>query len=150
GWFLHAYTGDEWLLSLKFRVPKKTFVEMELADSLGLKDVNDLDHIPVYNRQPRVRIRPSTNGPFEDVSISIVEPSEIESRAFVQFFDKARKSFAERANPKKLNMDDLTPWKKLGKKWHLMRKGFLQGKIEWEADVLEELIALMDKVLPNA
>ena len=31
GWFLHALTGDEWFLTLKFRVPKKTFVEAELS-----------------------------------------------------------------------------------------------------------------------
>ena len=25
GWFLHAVTGEEWLLQLKFRVAKKSF-----------------------------------------------------------------------------------------------------------------------------
>ncbi len=150
GWFLHALTGDEWLLTLKFRVPKKTFVESELSDGLGLKDVNDLDDIPVYNRQPRVRIRPSTNGPFEDVTISIVEMAEIETTAFTRFLSTATKSFLNRANPESLNLEDLTPWKKLGRKWHFMRKGFLQGTIEWEQEVLEELVDLLGKLLPDA
>ena len=150
GWFLHAHTGDEWLLTLKFRVPKKTFVEETLSAELALKDVNDLDNIPVYNRQPRVRIRPSTNGPFEDVTVSILDLAEIETPAFDRFFTKARKSFLERANPEALNLDDLTPWKKLGRKWHLMRKGFLQGNIQWPQEVLEDLVALLDELLPAA
>ncbi len=150
GWFLHAYTGDEWLLSLKFRVPKKTFVEEALSSELGLKDVNDLDDIPVYNRQPRVRIRPSTNGPFEEVTISLIDMTEIESAAFERFFAAAQKSFISRATPEALNLDDLTPWKKLGRKWHTMRKGFLQGIIEWEPAVLEQLVTLMEDLLPMA
>ena len=150
GWFLHAYTGDEWLLSLKFRVGKKAFDEVTLSQELGLKDVNDLDDIPVYNRQPRVRIRPAANGPFEDVTIVLLKPSDMETPAFEKFFAKARKSFLERSNPETLDLEDLTPWKKLGRKWHLMRKGFLQGKIEWDVAVLEELASLLDELLPDA
>ena len=150
GWFLHAYTGDEWLLSLKFRVPKRTFTLETLESELALKDVNDMDEIPVYNRQPRIRIRPSANGPFEDVTISIVSPAETETPEFERFLRTAIDSFLQRANPETLNLDDLTPWKKLGRKWHMMRKGFLQGTIEWEPVVLEELVALIDPLLPEA
>ena len=150
GWFLHAYTGDEWLLTLKFRVPKRTFTQETLMSELGLKDVNDIDELPVYNRQPRVRVRPSTNGPFEDVTISIVEPDETVNPAFERFFTRAVESFVQRANPETLNLDDLTPWKKLGRKWHLMRKGFLQGPIQWEPVVLEELVAVIEEFLPGA
>ena len=150
GWFLHAHTGDEWLLSLKFRVGKKAFDELTLSQELGLKDVNDLDEIPVYNRQPRVRIRPAANGPFEDVTVVLLKPSDMEAPAFETFFAKARQSFLDATNPQALDLEDLTPWKKLGRKWHLMRKGFLQGKIEWDAAVLEELAALLDEILPDA
>ena len=150
GWFLHAYTGDEWMLSLKFRVGKKTFDEETLSIALGLKDVNDLDEIPVYNRQPRVRVRPAANGPFEDVTVVLIEPSEMETPAFESFFEKARQSFLGRSNPQVLDLADLTPWKKLGRKWHLMRKGFLSGKIEWDAEVLETAIALLEELLPAA
>ena len=150
GWFLHAHTGDEWLLSLKFRVGRKTFSEETLSQELGLKDVNDLDEIPVYNRQPRVRIRPATNGPFEDVTVVLLKPSDMETPAFETFFATAKKSFLDATNPKALDLEDLTPWKKLGRKWHLMRKGFLQGQIEWDATVLEELASLLDELLPDA
>ncbi|MDB5346609.1 MAG: excinuclease subunit [Schlesneria sp.] len=150
GWFLHAYTGDEWLLSLKFRVGKKTFDEATLLSELALQDVNDLDDIPVYNRQPRVQIRPAANGPFEDVTVSLVDPADLESKAFVKFFAKARESFLERTNANALDIEDLTPWKKLGRKWHLMRKGFLSGSIEWDVEVLEEVVALLETLLPDA
>jgi len=150
GWFLHAYTGDEWMLSLKFRVGKNAFDEQSLLRDLSLKDVNDLDDIPVYNRQPRVRIRPAANGPFEDVTIVLLKPSDMETPAFRKFLATAQKSFLERTNPKALDVEDLTPWKKLGRKWHLMRKGFLAGSIEWEPVVLEEMIALIERLLPQA
>lgn len=150
GWFLHAYTGDEWLLTLKFRVPKRTFIQDSLASELSLTDVNEIDEIPVYNRQPRVRVRPSNNGSFEDVTISIVEPSDTESAAFIRFLDKATAAFLERAKPEALDLEELTPWKKLGRKWHFMRKGFLQGTIEWEASVLEQLVGLIEELLPVA
>jgi len=150
GWFLHAYTGDEWLLTLKFRVPKRTFNEAILSSDLRLRDVNDLDDIPVYNRQPRVRVRPSTNGPFEDVTITVVEMADIETEEFQSFFRSAQEAFVRRAHPEALNLDDLTPWKKLGRKWHLMKKGFMQGDIIWEPAVLEELAEQLDKLLPHA
>ena len=150
GWFLHALTGDEWLLSLKFRVGKKAFDEATLSQELGLADVNDLDEIPIYNRQPRVRIRPATNGPFEDVTIVLLKPTDMETPAFEAFFTKARQSFLDRTNPEQLDLEDLTPWKKLGRKWHLMRKGFLAGKIEWDVAVLEELVSLLEELLPDA
>ena len=149
GSFLHAYTGDEWLLMLKFRVPKRTFAQETLIKELNLKDVNDMDEIPVYNRQPRVRIRPSTNGPFEDISICLLNQRETETEEFQRFVQKSIDSFVERANPQVLNLDDLTPWKKLGRKWHLMRKGFLQGTIEWEPTVLESLAKLLEELLPG-
>lgn len=150
GWFLHAYTGDEWLLSLKFRVGKNSFNETALAQSLGLKDVNDLDDIPVYNRQPRVRIRPAAKGPFEDVTIVLLNPADMETEEFSEFFAAAQKSFLERSSPQALDLDDLTPWKKLGRKWHLMRKGFLAGEIEWSNDVLESVFGLIGELLPDA
>ena len=150
GWFLHAYTGDEWLLSLKFRVGRNTFDELELSRQLNLTDVNDLDDIPVYNRQPRVRIRPAANGPFEDVTVVLLKPSDMETPGFEKFFAAAQKSFLERTSPQSLDLEDLTPWKKLGRKWHLMRKGFLAGTIEWDVAVLEETCRLLDELLPEA
>ncbi|MCA9097974.1 MAG: hypothetical protein KDA36_06300, partial [Planctomycetaceae bacterium] len=42
-------------------------------------------------------------------------------------------------------LDDLTPWKVLGKKWHLSRKGFPSNKrVKWEPELLERLASLLD------
>ncbi len=37
GWFFHGLTGDEWTLTLKFRVKKNTFKRDELVSALDLK-----------------------------------------------------------------------------------------------------------------
>ena len=43
------------------------------------------------------------------------------------------------------------PWTVLGRKWHLLRKGFPPGKrISWEAEVLEELLEMLSAAAPKA
>ncbi len=42
------------------------------------------------------------------------------------------------------------PWKVLGRKWHLSRKGFPPGKrVHWETEVLEELCELLAETAPE-
>ena len=42
------------------------------------------------------------------------------------------------------------PWKVLGQKWHLARKGFSPGKkIVWDTELLEELLELVAEATPN-
>ena len=57
GWFLHARTGGEWLLSLCFRVKKGEFTTEDLDSKLGLIPLDDMEEIPVYGREPRVKAR---------------------------------------------------------------------------------------------
>jgi excinuclease ABC subunit A len=149
GWFLHARTADEWLLTLHFRVARNTFNEQELAGQLGLKEIDDLDEIPVYGRAPRVRVK-NAKPPWQDVIVSICKPEEIETRAFQAFLHEAKQSYLERSAPERLDLDELMPWKKLGRKWHLVRKGFLKGRIVWDAGVIERLAALLDDLWPGA
>jgi excinuclease ABC subunit A len=41
------------------------------------------------------------------------------------------------------------PWKVLGRKWHMLRKGFPSGKrVAWEPDVIEKLFNVLDDALP--
>jgi excinuclease ABC subunit A len=48
-----------------------------------------------------------------------------------------------------LRLDDQTPWAKLGKRWHLLAKGFGPGKRpKWEMTVLETLFELLEKIEP--
>jgi excinuclease ABC subunit A len=149
-WFLHALTGDEWLLTLKFRVPRKTFDEEELRRQLALKSLDDLDELPVYGRSERVRIN-NKKGPWQQVSITVHWLREIDTPAFDRFLDRACDAFQAEIGREKLNPDDLTPWKVLGRKWHLSRKGFPSGKrIGWDAELLEQLFELLERVRPKS
>ena len=139
GWFLHALTGDEWLLTLKFRIRRNTFKQDELRNRLGLKSLDDIDELPVYGRSNRVRVK-NLKGPWQEVTVTVHWLSEIDTPAFHQFLDEARDSFLKKAQQAKLNPKDLTPWKVLGRKWHLCRKGFPSGKrVLWKPEVVETL-----------
>jgi len=139
GWFLHALTGDEWLLRLCFRVPKGTFREEDLQQSLAIRSVNDLDELPIYNRVDRVRVIPQ-KGPFQEVLIDVHWREEIDTPAFSEFLNRATAAYLGRSERQSGSREDLMPWKVLKKKWHLMRKGFPTNKrVAWNVDVLEKL-----------
>jgi excinuclease ABC subunit A len=149
GWFLHALTGDEWFLSLKFRVKKNTFNQADLQSQIALTPVDDLDEIPVYGSGPRVRVK-NLKGPWQEITLNVHWLKEIDTPEFRQFLDEARDGHLQQIQKVKLNPDDLMPWKVLGKKWHLSRKGFLKGKVRWEPEVLEWLFDLLESTAPNA
>ena len=149
-WFLHALTGDEWLLTLKFRVPRNTFHEEALQRDLGLRSLDDLDELPVYGRSDRVRVK-SLKGPWQEVTITVHWLKEIDTPAFRKFLDQASRAYLDRTTTKKLDLKELTPWKVLGRKWHLSRKGFPNDKrVAWEPGVLERLFEVLERALPSA
>ena len=92
GWFLHAQTGDEWLLTLKFRVKKGTFDEDRLLKRLALKSLDDLDEPPVYGRGERVKVK-NLKGPFQEVSITVHWLKEVETPEFAKFLQEAVQGF---------------------------------------------------------
>ncbi|MFN0055957.1 MAG: excinuclease ABC subunit UvrA, partial [Planctomycetales bacterium] len=149
-WFLHALTGDEWLLYLRFRVPRQTFREEDLQAALGLKPLDDLDELPVYGRGERVRVQ-TAKGAWQEVALTVHWEREIDTPAFRKFLDQALRAYLSRAQAKKLDPADLTPWKVLGRKWHVSRKGFPSGKrVAWEPAVVEGLFDLLLATFPNA
>jgi excinuclease ABC subunit A len=149
-WFLHALTGDEWLLTLKMRVTRNTFDADKLAGDLALKSLDDLDELAVYGRGDRVRVK-NLKGPWQEVTVTVHWLREIDTPAFRTFLSRAAKSYLARTQAVPLNVDDLTPWKVLGKKWHLSRKGFPSGKrVRWDAEVLERLADALVKAVPEA
>ena len=81
-------------LGLHFRVARNTFDE-ELAAALDLPDVDDLDDVPVFGRQPRVRVK-NANPPWQEVVISLLKPEDIESPAFEQFLKEGRRVLLRR------------------------------------------------------
>jgi excinuclease ABC subunit A len=149
-WFLHALTDDEWLLTLKFRVRRNTFRQEELRQRFDLKPLDELDELPVYGRGARVKAK-NLKGPWQEVSITVHWLKEINTPAFSEFLQEACDSYLGQIHKAKLNPADLTPWKMLGRKWHVSRKGFPSNKrVPWDADLLEKLFDTLESALPDA
>jgi excinuclease ABC subunit A len=121
-----------------------------LQQQLALKSLDDLDELPVYGRSDRVRVR-NVKGSWQEVAVTVHWLREIETPAFDKFLEKAADAFQGAVSRKKLNPADLTPWKVLGRKWHVSRKGFPSGKrIRWEPELLERLLDLLHGAAPQA
>ncbi len=150
GWFMHALTGETWLLKLKFRVAKNTFKRDALIADLGLKPLNDLEELPVYGRRQRVRCK-NLRGPWQEVQIDAHSWNEIDTREFWSFLEQAVAGFCKLTDRIQQKPEDVMPWKVLGQKWHVSRRGFPLGKkVIWESDILEELCELLAGVAPEA
>jgi len=149
GWFMHAITGEEWLLKLKFRVAKNTFKRENLVGQLNLKPLNDVPDLPVYGNEPRVKCK-NLRGPFQEVQLQVHALEEIDTPAFWKFLDAAIDGFHKFTERARQNPEDIMPWKVLGQKWHFARKGFPPGKPpQWEVDVLEELCEILVDTAPQ-
>ncbi len=150
GWFLHALTGDEWVLTLNFRVRKSSFRQDELAARLGLEPWDDLDDVHVYGRAKRVRVK-NIKGPWQQVAVSVHSLSDVKNAAFSEFLREATTAYFAQASAAKLDLNSLTPWKVLGRKWHLSRKGFPSNKrVAWAPEVLDALLQLVESAFPGA
>jgi excinuclease ABC subunit A len=149
GWFMHALTGDEWLMTLKFRVAKNTFKRDALVADLGLKPLNQLQDLPVYGNEPRVKCK-NLRGPFQEIQLRVHSYEEIDKPAFWNFLQRAVNGFGKFADRVRSNPEDIMPWKVLGQKWHFARKGFPPGKAPaWDGELLEELCELLAEVAPE-
>ncbi|MCU0960148.1 MAG: excinuclease ABC subunit UvrA [Pirellulaceae bacterium] len=149
GWFFHGLTGETWLLKMKFRVARNTFQRQDLIDRLGLKTLNELDQVPLYGNEPRVKCQ-SLRGPWQEVQVNVHSWAEIDTPAFWSFLDEAVAGFQNFTRLTELNLDDHMPWKKLGQRWHFMRKGFSPGKrVQWELAVWEELYEILRHCAPD-
>ncbi len=150
GWFFHAITGEAWLLKMKFRVRKGTFKQADLAERIPLKTLNEMDEIPKYGNNPRVKVT-TLKGPWQEVEIRAFTLAEIDHDEFWKFVDEAVKGFLEKIERVETNLEEHMPWTKLGQKWHFMRKGFSSGKkVRWDTEVLEQLHELLVATAPEA
>lgn len=149
GWFLHARSGGEWLLALCFRVRKNEFTTEGLDASLGLKPLDDMEDVQAYGREPRVKAR-NLKTAWQEVTIKVWKKSEIDTPAFRQFLKQATKSYLALSKAEASNPEDLMPWKQLGRKWHLMRKGLPgSGRVSWEFPLLEKLIPVIESAFSD-
>jgi excinuclease ABC subunit A len=148
GWFFHAITGEEWLLKMKFRTAKNTFSRDELVRRLDLKPLNDMPDLPLYGTEPRVVVR-SLRGPWQEIELRVHGYEEIDKPDFWRFVDQAIAGFGKFSARVQEKTDILQPWKQLGRKWHFARRGFpTGGKVEWDMELLEDLIELLNETAP--
>jgi excinuclease ABC subunit A len=149
GWFFHAITGERWLVKLKFRTAKKTFERDKLVADLALKPLNDIDDIEAYGRGPRVKCK-NLRGPWQEVQVDAHSFQEIDTPEFWSFLERAVAGFQKFAERLSTSPEDVMPWKVLGQKWHLSRKGFPPGKkTAWKPEVLEELLEMLAESVPD-
>jgi excinuclease ABC subunit A len=75
---------------------------------------------------------------------------EIDTPEFWTFIDNAVAGFRKFAERTEQRPEDVMPWKVLGQKWHLARKGFPPGKkVAWTTEVLEDLLEMLGDAAPN-
>jgi excinuclease ABC subunit A len=149
GWFLHAMTGQEWLLRLVFRVGKNAFTSKELVQRLGIKPLNETPGLEVYGDQERVWVT-SHKIPWQSVTVQAHRLSEIDTPAFLAFLQEAADSFNKNIKRLQTKPEDVMPWKINGERWHLGEKGFRPGvKLRWDRAILPRLLALVREVEPQ-
>jgi excinuclease ABC subunit A len=150
GWFFHAITAEEWLLKMKFRTAQNTFRKEILKTKLDLKPLNEMDSIPLYGTEPRVRIHRS-HGHWQEIELRVHTWEEINRQEFWDFLDLAIKEFTKFTKKVEKKPNDLMPWKILGEKWHSLSKGLIGGdKLLWEPSLLTELFGMLKEISPHS
>ena len=135
-------------LEAKFRVARATFQRENLTARIALKPLNEVEHLPVYGTDARVKCK-NLRGPFQEVQIQVHSLAELDHAEFWKFLAEAVAGFQKFTHRVEQNPEDLMPWKVLGRKWHFSRRGFPPGKsIAWEAEVLEELCERLSAAAP--
>ncbi len=149
GWFLHALTGQEWLLRLVFRVAKNTFQSRVLAQRLGIPPLNETPGLEVYGNDERVWTT-THKGPWQSVTVLAHRLNEIDTPAFREFLAEAAASFHAALKRMTTKPEDVMPWKVNGERWHLGEKGFPPGKKpKWDRALLSRLLGLVREVEPG-
>jgi excinuclease ABC subunit A len=149
GWFLHALTGQEWLLRLVFRVSKNAFQSRALAERLGIPPLNETPGLEVYGNDERVWTT-THKGPWQSVTVLAHRLSEIDTSAFREFLAEAAASFQAALKRMTTKPEDVMPWKVNGERWHMSEKGFPPGKKpKWDRALLSRLLALVREVEPG-
>ncbi|MGH7224722.1 MAG: excinuclease ABC subunit UvrA, partial [Gemmataceae bacterium] len=146
GWFLHAMTGQEWLLRLVFRVEKNRFKDADLVRRLGIRPLNETPGLEVYGSDERVWTT-AHKGPWQSVTVLVHRLSEIDTPGFREFLGEAAASFHNNLKRLRTKPEDVMPWKINGERWHLGDKGFPPGKkVRWERSLLTRLLQLLREV----
>lgn len=149
GWFFHAHTGMPWLVRLVFRVAKNTFKQEALARQLGLKPLDDMPELPVYGREPRVKVA-NRKGPWQEIWMLVHKLDEIDTPAFKTFLKQAADAFHKNLGRMTSSLEDVMPWKVNGERWHMGEKGFPPGrKMYWDRSILPTFLAIVRDAVPG-
>jgi excinuclease ABC subunit A len=97
--FFHATTSAEWVVTLRFFVPKNTFRGRSLENQLALVDFHESE-TPVLCDLPRVKI--SDIGPFQEITIVGHAAEEFDTPGFDAFLRKAVEAFLAVGKPAKI------------------------------------------------
>ena len=94
--FFHATTSSEWIVTMRFAVPRRTFKESAaaLAERLGLVPFID-GTPPVLSDAPRVRKSEHRSG-YQEVTITGHALDDFETPAFDEFLKQAVAAHASR------------------------------------------------------
>jgi excinuclease ABC subunit A len=106
--FLEAMTGHEWVLTLRFRVARRTFQMKTLSEELGLKPFHEITP-PVLCDHVRLEVTNDQRG-WQDITLVVHAASELETRAFNAFFDRAFAGYRQLLSI--LGFEDVTPAEK--------------------------------------
>ncbi|MDO5309678.1 MAG: hypothetical protein Q4G03_09370 [Planctomycetia bacterium] len=145
-WFFRAFTNEEWLLRVRFRVPKGTFDKASLISQLDLKPLNEIDEVPLYGTQPRVKVE--ALGAWQEVELKFYSLKEIERSEFTKFFDEAVSSFSRQVESSESEVIKLTPWRTQGREWHFSEKGRYgdSNVANWTLDDLTTICQLVEEL----
>ena len=89
--FFHAMTSAEWVVTLRFFVPRSTFHSGSLARQLGLVPFDESE-TPILCDQPRLKI--TDIGPFQEITIV---GHALSSNAFDEFDTSGFEGFLRKA-----------------------------------------------------
>ena len=148
GWFFHAHTGDEWLLKLKFRLPRQSCDREKIEKELWLRPLNEVPEVPLYGTQPRVVVE--SVGPWLEVELRVFDYDEFNLPVFWNFIDEAAASFRAYADSFSGGSDP-KPKSKSGESWHFSKEGFSKsaGPL-WSFDLLREAVETIRGAAPGA
>jgi excinuclease ABC subunit A len=98
--FFHATTSGEWVVTLRFFVPRNTFKAEALENALRLVPFHE-SPTPVLSDAPRLKVTTHA-GLMQEITITAHSAAEIESPAFIAFLTRAVAAILGRGKSAKL------------------------------------------------
>ena len=94
--FFQATTGHEWIVTLRFRVPRNTFKPETLADQLAAAPFHE-GPTPVLSDAPRLTVADGKGG-MQEIVITCHAAADLETPAFDAFLTRAWHRFKSRGS----------------------------------------------------